>query len=160
MRGKLYRIVHGLFCLFQCYPSSANLHSPAVPVLVHHGEHHRDVLHLHLLYVRDEGLTVEGVVGVTDGLGPELCDGRGRPSPQRSPVPVDGDADPGVTVGPVVPARQVCTTLHTNDQLGGGVWSHAGQHREADGRRTLEISKNGKQFLMMLENNHLVQVRR
>ena len=137
MGRKLDRILHSLLRLLQCNPSSANLHRPAVAVLVHHGEHHRDVLHLRLLYVRDEGLTVEGIVGVSDGLGPELCDGRGRPSPERSPVPVNDDADPGVTVGAIVSAGQVRAALHPDHELGsggaGGVGAgHAGQQREAD----------------------------
>ena len=141
MRRELDRIVHGLFRLLQCDPRSADLHRPAVAVLVHHGEHHRDVLHLRLLDVRDEGLAVEGVVGVADGLGPELCDGRGRASPQRSPVSVDDDANPGVAVGAVVSAGQVRAALHPDHQLGGVGRTHAGQQREADGRWTLEIIK-------------------
>ena len=46
-------------------------------VLVHDSQHHRDVLHLSPLQVCDKCLAVEWIVGVFDGLGPELGDGGG-----------------------------------------------------------------------------------
>ena len=108
-------------------------------VLVHHGEHHGDVLQVLPLYLGHEGLTVEGVVGVLDSLCPEVGDGGGRSSSDGPLVPVDGDTDPGVAVSPVVPAGQVRAALHSDGELGrGGVRVQAGQQREADGGRALE----------------------
>ena len=102
MRGELDWVLYSLLGLLEGDGCLANLQRPTVPVLVHDGEHHGDVLHVLPGQLRDEGLAVEGVVGVADGLGPEGGDGGGWPPPQGSPLSVDTDADPGVTVGSIV----------------------------------------------------------
>ena len=109
-----------------------------MPVLVHDGEHDGDVPEVLSLYLRHKCLTVEGIVGVFDCLRSEAGDGGGRPSSDGPFVLVDGDTDPGVTVGPVVPTRQVRAALHSYGELGrAAVRVQAGEQREADGWRTL-----------------------
>ena len=94
MGGELDGVLHRLLGLLQRDHGAPQLHRAAVsehtysqtcqrcltmfksshdnkfslPVLVHDGEHHRDVLHVCPLQLRHEGLAVEWVVGVADGL--------------------------------------------------------------------------------------------